>query len=224
MEQPEQPWIAIAIDGPAASGKSSVARGLARRLGYLYVNSGSLYRGVSWCLLERGVPASDSCEVIRLIESMEIVCGVDDGASSLTIDGCDPTPHLSSERVNASVSGYSAIPEVREKLVEKLHAYSSLDNLVMEGRDIGSVVFPDTPYKFYIDASEEVRNARRAQEGYLDQIAERDKLDSSRKTSPLTVPDGAVVIDSSEMTIEEVVDEIVQTLESKGLPIEEGAA
>ncbi|MEM7145577.1 MAG: (d)CMP kinase [Verrucomicrobiota bacterium] len=215
--------IAIAIDGPAASGKSSVARSLARRLGYLYVNSGALYRGVTWYFLERGVDASDSGAVCDLIDTMEIVCGVDGGESTISIDGRDPGSHLSSEEVNGSVSGYAAIPEVRQALVAQLHAYGDLGDLVMEGRDIGSVVFPETPYKFYIDASEDVRNARRAREGLRDSIAERDKLDSSRKTAPLTVPEGAEVIDSSEMTIEEVVDEIVGRLRGKGLEIgEEG--
>jgi cytidylate kinase len=214
--------IAIAIDGPAASGKSSVARRLARRIGYLYVNSGSLYRGVTWYLLDRGVPAGEPERVRELLSSMDITCGVSEGASSFLIDGVDPAPYLSLEEVNRSVSGYAAIPEVRAVLVEKLHAYRDIENLVMEGRDIGSVIFPETPYKFYVDASEEVRNARRAKEGLRDSIAERDKLDSSRRTAPLVIQEDAVVIDSSEMTIDEVVEAIIECLRAKGLCIETG--
>ena len=119
--------------------------------------------------------------------------------------------------MNARVSKVAAVPEVRELLVEKQRAFLKLDSLVMEGRDIGSVVFPDTPYKLYIDASEEVRLARRSAEGLTDVVSKRDEEDSKRKNSPLIVAEGAAVIDSSEMNIDEVVEAALAELQKRGL-------
>lgn len=116
---------------------------------------------------------------------------------------------LSAPEVNAAVSAVAAIPEVRERLVAEQRRYGLERGVVMEGRDIGSVVFPDTPHKFYIDASPEVREARRRAEGIADSIAKRDRIDSSRSASPLVVPDGALVVDSSELSVDEVVARVL---------------
>jgi len=137
----------------------------------------------------------------------------------ILIDGVDPGDALKGDDVNARVSAIASIPEVRDLLVEKQREYLKLGSLVMEGRDIGSVVFPDTPYKLYIDASEEVRLARRSAEGSVEELAKRDKDDSNRKVSPLVIAEGATVIDSSEMTIEEVVEKAVELLREKGLEV-----
>src|SRR6266700_69980 len=211
----------IAIDGPAASGKSSVARTLAERLGFSYVNSGAMYRAVTWHVLQRGVNVHEPAVVATAIEQSRIVCDLIDNQSRILIDDHDPTPHLRDDDVNRAVSLVSGVPRVREILVARMRDYAKKDNLVMEGRDIGSVIFPETPYKFYIDASAEVRAQRRMRQGLLDAIQARDKQDSSRRASPLIIAEDAHVIDSSNLTIDGVVGEIVGRLKAKGLRIEE---
>ena len=217
----EHPHIVIAIDGPAASGKSSVARALARKLHYVYVNTGAMYRAVTWLALEKGVPTVDAGRVQQLLHFTEMEFGVRDGESTILLDGIDPTPHLVSEAVNGHVSAIASIPDVRRLLVKKQRAYAFDYDVVMEGRDIGSAVFPETPYKFYIDASAEVRAQRRAKQGLQDSIASRDKQDSSRRASPLIIAEDAHVIDSSNLTVEGVTGEIFGRLKQKGLPLGE---
>ena len=136
---------AIAIDGPAASGKSTLARILSQRLGLIMVNSGSMYRAVTWKVLQQGIDPNDREAVVQALREMEIECGVDNLASTVKVDGIDPGDELRSEEVNSHVSAVSAIPEVRECLVSLQRDYLKLGDVVMEGRDIGSVVFPETP-------------------------------------------------------------------------------
>src|SRR6266478_4992211 len=202
----------VAIDGPAASGKSSVARELARRLGFVYVNSGAMYRAVTWYVLEHNVDPTDTDCIIELLKSARITCDLQNNQSRILIDDVNPSDHLRDDRVNDGVSLVSRVPRVREILVAKMRNYARDHDLVMEGRDIGSVVFPDTPCKFFIDASPEVRLCRRAAQGQRDEIAARDRADSSRRASPLTIAEGACVIDSSNLTIEGVVAEIIRRL------------
>jgi CMP/dCMP kinase len=209
----------IAIDGPAASGKSSVARELAFRLCFAYVNSGAMYRAVTWHVLQKGVDPNDTEGVAALAETAAIACDLANNQSRILIDGVDPTEHLRDDGVNNSVSQVSSVPQVRRVLVEKMHHYAEENDLVMEGRDIGSVVFPDTPYKFYIDASPEVRLRRRAAEGLRDEIAARDRADSNRRASPLIIAEDALVIDSSNLTIDGVVGEIIGRLKMTGMQI-----
>lgn len=211
--------FAIAIDGPAASGKSTVARKLAERLGLIMVNSGAMYRAIAWATIQRAVDASDRGAVEAMLDDIKITCGVENGQSTILIDGIDPGEALREDQVNARVSKVAAVPEVRSLLVAKQREYLKLGSLVMEGRDIGSVVFPDTPYKLYIDASEEVRMARRSAEGLTDVVSKRDAEDSKRKTSPLVVADGAFVIDSSDMNIDEVVEAVLSQLRAQGLAV-----
>ncbi len=207
---------AIAIDGPAASGKSTVARRLAEKLGLIMVNSGAMYRAVTWEVVRRGVDPADQDAVVAMLGQVDVHCGVRGGHSTITIDGVDPGDELRSDAVNAAVSMVSAVPEVRKLLVAKQRDLLEVGDLVMEGRDIGSVVFPDTPFKFYIDASEEVRRQRRAAEGQNDEVAKRDRQDSQRRTSPLKIADGALVIDSSHLGIAEVVERAVEGLRERG--------
>ena len=207
----------IAIDGPAASGKSSVACELAQHLGFLYVNSGAMYRAITWHVLQYGVNPDDPARIAQTVDSARITCDLENNQSRILIDEVDPTDHLYDDRVNEGVSRVSSVPRVREILVAKMRGYARDHDLVMEGRDIGSVVFPDTPYKFYIDASPEVRLCRRAAQGQRDEIAARDRADSSRRASPLTIAEDACVIDSSNLTIEGVVAEIIRRLKVKGL-------
>ncbi|MBA3832945.1 MAG: (d)CMP kinase [Chthoniobacterales bacterium] len=207
----------IAIDGPAASGKSSVARELAQRLGFVYVNSGAMYRAMTWHVLERGVATDDSDAIEQLAERAVIDCQLRGHHSLMLIDGINPEPFLREDRVNDNVSRVSSVPRLREILVDHLRRYASENDLVMEGRDIGSVVFPETPYKFYIDASPDIRASRRAAQGQHDRIAARDQADSSRRASPLIIAEDAQVIDSSHLTIDGVVGEIIGRLKLKGL-------
>ena len=209
----------IAIDGPAASGKSSVARELARQLGYVYVNSGAMYRAMTWLVLERGINTADAGAVEQLAEQAPLSCELRDHESRILLDGVDPEPFLRDDRVNDNVSLVSSVPRVREILVEQLRRYAEANNLVMEGRDIGSVVFPETPYKFYVDASPDIRARRRSAQGQRDRITARDEADSSRRASPLIIAEDAHVIDSSNLTIDGVVGEIIGRLKLKGLTI-----
>jgi CMP/dCMP kinase len=210
----------VAIDGPAASGKSSVARQLAKRIGFDYVNSGAMYRAVTWHVLQHAIPPGDGGAIARLLQTSRIDCDLADDGSRILIDGVDPAKHLRDDRVNDEVSFVSSVPRVREILVAKMRAYASDGDVVMEGRDIGSVVFPATPYKFYIDASPEVRLRRRIAQGQRDQIAARDRADSSRPASPLVVAEDAHIIDSSHRTIEGVVGEIIDQLKMKGMLVD----
>ena len=209
----------VAIDGPATSGKSSVARELARRLGFIYVNSGAVYRALTWYLLENGINAEDNERIAQALELAAITCRIQDSESRLLINNVDPTDHLRDHCVNENVSRISRFPLVRQIVAQKLHELACQHDLVVEGRDIGSVVFPDTPYKFYVDASPAVRLQRRAAEGQRDEIAMRDHDDSSRSVSPLVIAPDAHVIDTSHLTIERVVEEIIARLRAVGLHV-----
>src|ERR1043166_4965359 len=209
----------IAIDGPAASGKSSVARELARRLGFAYVNSGAMYRAMTWHVLQQHIGLDDHRKIADTAQTASVVCDLVNDQSRILIDDRDPSAFLRDDAVNDAVSQVSTIAEVRRILTDKMRDYALSRDIVVEGRDIGSVVFPDTPYKFYIDASPEVRLRRRAAEGLLDEIAARDRIDSSRRASPLIISEDAHVIDSSNLTIEGVVGEIIGRLKLKGLEV-----
>ena len=209
----------IAIDGPAASGKSSVSRLLARKLGCRYVNSGSFYRAVTWAVLDAGVDPNDEAAVHALVNSLRLECREAGGETALYINGADPSSHARDSGVNANVSRVSAWPAVRKAVTDLLRSLDSGGSLVMEGRDIGSIVFPDTPYKFYIDASEEVRASRRAAQGEKDSIAQRDATDSKRKHAPLIISEDSHVVDSSHLTLEGVVGEVIGRLRGKGMDV-----
>ena len=212
-------YHAIAIDGPAASGKSTLARALAERLGLVMVNSGAMYRAVTWKILREEIDPADTAAVIRLLDGMDIHCGHEGSVSTIRIDGTDPTPFLREPEINANVSTVSAIPQVRERLVALQRDYLKRTHVVMEGRDIGSVVFPDTPFKIYIDADPSVRDERRSGEGEIDSVSQRDAADSSRKTALLMVADGATKLDTSALTISGVVDAAIGILGKQGFPL-----
>lgn len=210
---------AIAIDGPAASGKSTLARILSKRLNLIMVNSGAMYRAVTWKVLKQGVNPNDRAAVVEALRQMELQCGVDGLASTVKVDGIDPGDELRSEGVNANVSAVAAVPEVRECLVSLQRDYLKLGDVVMEGRDIGSVVFPETPYKIYMDADPGVREARREEVGEVDSVAARDQADSRRETAPLKIAEGAAILDTSGHTIETGVKAALDILASQGFPI-----
>lgn len=203
----------ITIDGPAASGKSSIARLVAQRLGRTYVNTGNMYRAVTWAVIEAGVDPQDADAVRAFAASMVLESPVVDGKTVVRISGRMPSDaDLNSDPVNRAVSFVARVDEVRNRLVADQRALAATGPLVMEGRDIGSVVFPDSPSKIYIDASEEVRASRRGAQGHADQIAERDRIDKQRKNSPLVIPTGAIVIDNSHITLDQAVDQVIAAL------------
>jgi cytidylate kinase len=216
----EQFHRVIAIDGPAASGKSSVARELARRLGFVYVNSGAIYRAITWHILKKGIDPEDSERITRALRLLAVTGALQDKESRVLINGVDPADHLRDDSVNERVARVSQFPVVRQVVAEKLHEDAHSHDLIVEGRDIGSVVFPDTPYKFYVDASPQVRLQRRAAQGERDAIALRDHADFSRPVSPLVIAKDACVIDTSHLTIDSVVSQIIARLTQSGLPID----
>jgi cytidylate kinase len=209
----------IAIDGPAASGKSSVAQELARRLGFVYVNSGAIYRAITWHILQKKIHPEERDCIAGALREADLTCRLQNNESRILIDDVDPGEHLRDDCVNKSVAAISQFPMVRQIVAKKLHEQAQTNDLIVEGRDIGSVVFPDTPYKFYIDASPEVRLQRRAAQGERDEIAIRDRADSLRLVSPLVIAKDAHVIDTSHLTIQQVIDEIIGLLKKTTLAI-----
>lgn len=210
--------IVIAIDGPAASGKSSVSRRLALALGFGHVNSGAMYRAVTWEVLRRGVDTANPQAVASVVEELDLHAGLtESGSSFVTVNGENVEASLHEEVVNRNVSTVSAVPEVRVMISDRLREIAAGRPVVMEGRDIGTAVFPSTPHKFYLDASPEIRSRRRAAQGLNDRIEERDRIDSSRTTAPLAVATDALVIDTSHLTLDGVVDAILALLAARGI-------
>jgi CMP/dCMP kinase len=195
--------IVIAIDGTSASGKSTNARLAARALGYVYVNTGAMYRTLAWYALQKGVDVHDPKAVSGLLRKWKTKLECVDGSVRLLVDGYFPEQEIRTAEVTAAVPHVAAIPKVREWMVKRQRECVQFGNLVMEGRDIGSHVFPETEFKFYLDASLEERTRRRAAEGVRENLAIRDQRDSQRATAPLMVPLGAKVINNSHLTSEQ---------------------
>jgi cytidylate kinase len=206
----------VAIDGPSASGKSTVTRRVAQALGCLYVDSGAVYRGFTWHCLRRGVDTHQPELVKALLALSKWEFRVEAGAVKYTIDGGDPGEEIRGPAVRENVSYIARVPEVRHVVTHHLRDLSRFGSLAMEGRDIGSAVFPDTPHKFYLDASPEERARRRSAElvqregasdvaEVKDSLLKRDQIDSTRATAPLQIPLGARVIDSTGLSPDDVV-------------------
>ena len=204
----------IAIDGPAASGKSSVSRGVAAALGWFFVSSGHFYRAIAWGAVRDKVSSNSPDSLVGWVATRKLTLLENEDAAglSLLLDGENATPHLSDPQVAATVSVIAAVPAVRDFINARLRALSENHDLIMEGRDIGSIVFPETPWKFYLDASPEVRARRRASEGAIDTVTERDRLDSTRATAPLMIPLGAIVIDTTHLTLDQVIQTVLDHL------------
>ncbi len=203
----------IAIDGPSATGKSTVSRAVARALGWRYLDTGAMYRAATWAVLRAGVPAGDAADVVR---RTALVVGTDPEADAVTVDGTPVTAAIRSPEVTAAVSAVSAVPAVRQLLVAQQRGLIGEGRIVVEGRDIGSVVVPEARLKVFLTAAPEVRAARRARETeaeprlVADALARRDAFDSGPDVSPLRAAQHAVVVDSSKLTQAEVVEHILQ--------------
>ena len=215
------PFIIIAIDGGAASGKSSSSKIIAERFNLLHVDTGSFYRHITYELLRRGVAHTDLPALKTALADLHFTTRLDGRSARMLIGGQPAGSEIRGQNVNEHVSHYAAIPEVRHTLlgyqrgqvdVAKQHGFRGL---VMEGRDIGSVIFPQADFRFFLHADPAERARRRALEGQQDSIAERDRLDSSRKASPLTSPAGAINIDSTLLTLDQVVTRMAALIAPK---------
>lgn len=211
--------MVIAIDGPAGAGKSSVAKALAERLGFTYLDSGAMYRCVALSCLEAGVDPDDPVGSAEVASRIEI--GLD--GSEVTLDDRDVTSEIRTVEVTEAASRVSVHPEVRVAMVDRQRALIAAGRYVAEGRDIGTVVSPDSPLKVFLTASATVRAARRAAEDGIDpaevieKISERDRRDTSREHGTLVVADDAVEIDTSDLDLDQVVDRIAALAAERGL-------
>jgi CMP/dCMP kinase len=210
--------LVVAVDGPSGSGKSSTARGVAERLGVAYLDTGAMYRAITWALLQRGTDLDDPDAIAHDAEDVVITSGTDPLAPTIEVDGLDVSGPIRGTDVTASVSLVAAVPRVRELLVtlQRETVEASPGGIVVEGRDIGSVVLPDAPVKIYLVADPAARAARRAAElGGIDttatqaDLARRDKIDSTRAASPLAKAPDAIEIDGTHLTLNQVVDAII---------------
>jgi len=207
----------IAVDGPAGSGKSSVCRGVASRLGLRYLDTGAMYRGVAFAALRRGVDPSEADPIAHLLETLELEMG----DRSVIVDGVDATIEIRGPEVTRAVSTVAANPAVRAELRSRQREWAERHGGgVIEGRDIGTVVFPDARLKVHLTASPEVRATRRSKEvADLDyetvarDIARRDALDQGREDSPLQEAEGSVLVDTSDRSVDEIVDDLLRLLD-----------
>lgn len=216
----------IAIDGPSGTGKSSVAREVARRLGAGYLDTGAMYRAVTVAVLDGGIDPTDEVAVARLAEGLQIEMVTDPAVEHVVIDGRDVSEEIRSAEVTAAVSVVSAIPAVRRMLVEQQRRLTDDSTTVVEGRDIGTVVFPAARLKIYLTAAPAARAARRAEQlglvdpGDITDLARtlrvRDELDSGRAESPLRPASDAVVIDSTDLSRADVVETILSAVLARG--------
>jgi len=218
--------INVAIDGPAGAGKSSIARAVSEKLGYIYVDTGALYRSVAYYAIKNGVRPDDSEKVIGLLEGLEVSLVYKDGQQRVIAAGEDVSDCIRTPEVSMGASAVSAIPEVRTFLFDLQKKIAQENNVIMDGRDIGTVVLPDAQVKIFLTASPEERARRRFAElkdkdttvtfdDILKDIIKRDENDMNRAVSPLRQAEDAVLVDSSDMTIDEVINCIESMIREK---------
>ena len=214
----------IAVDGPSGAGKSSVSRIVGERLGFLHVDSGALYRIMTWQCREAKVDTTDPAAIAAFAQQVEIECRPEAGRIAYYVKGEEPGNRIRTPEINAHASQVATVKEVRDRVTAILRGMTQYGDLVIEGRDITTAVFPDTPARFYLTASAEARARRRQKEevekGIANQSAEevkksllsRDAIDSTRQYAPLKKADGALEIDSSDLTLEQVVETVMNAL------------
>lgn len=216
MSQPriKAPMV-IAIDGTSASGKSTNAKLVARALGYVYVDTGAMYRTLAWHCLRKRVDVQDPKAVAAACRKWKTSLRCVDNQVRLLADGCFPEKEIRTGEVSAAVPHVAAVPKVREWMKKTQRECIRFGNLVMEGRDIGTNVFPETDFKYYLDARLEERSRRRAAEGVRENLAARDQRDSQRAAAPLMIALGAHVINNSEMTAEQTSGAIIADIRQR---------
>ncbi len=207
--------VVIAIDGTSASGKSTNARLVAQALGYVYVDTGAMYRTLAWHCLQKKVDVHNGAAVAALCRKWKTSLECHDNAVRLLVDGYYPEKEIRGAEVSAAVPHVAAVPAVRKWMKDHQRECVKFGDLVMEGRDIGTHVFPETDFKYYLDASLDTRSRRRAAEGVRENLAARDERDSQRAAAPLMVALGARVINTSSMTPQESSALILQDIKSK---------
>lgn len=208
--------VVVAVDGTSGSGKSSTCRAVADRLGLRYLDTGAQYRAITWWMLREGVDVRDAEAVAARAGEPVLVSGTDPLAPAITVDGVDVSVEIRGDDVNGAVSPVSAVPAVRSRLVDLQRELIGAGGIVVEGRDIGSVVWPQAELKVYLTADPAARAARRALENggadlsaTQESLLARDKIDSGRAVAPLTMADGAIHVDSTDLTLDEVVELVV---------------
>jgi cytidylate kinase len=205
----------IAIDGTSASGKSTNAKLVAKALGFIYVDTGAMYRTLAWHCLQNRIDVHDAKAVAAACRKWKTSLENRNGHVHLLVDGYYPEKEIRTAEVSAAVSHVAAVPKVREWMKKKQRECIQFGNLVMEGRDIGTNVFPETDYKFYLDAHLDERTKRRAAEGVNENLAARDQRDSQRAAAPLMIALGARVINNSEMTSEQTSGLIIEDIKAR---------
>ncbi len=219
--------VIVAIDGPSGTGKSSTSKAVAAKLGLNYLDTGAQYRAMTWWMLTNGIDVGDPAAVAAAAARPEIVSGTDPAAPAITADGADAAAPIRTQEVTAAVSAVSAVPEVRARItaLQRTIAAEAAGGIVVEGRDIGTTVLPDADLKIFLTASPEARAARRSGELKVTDagdlaamraaLLKRDTADSSRKTSPLKKADDAVEVDTTDLTLEQVIECVVTLVEEK---------
>lgn len=218
--------IAIAIDGPAGAGKSSISKVVANELGYLYIDTGAMYRGVTWAVLDSHVDVNNQKEVEALLPSLDLTLEPTASACKVFVKGQDVTNLIRQQQINENVSTIASYKGVREYLVERQQAMAAVGGVILDGRDIGSVVLPDAELKIYLTASVDARAKRRwlevqgtSNEQPLEDIKKnvesRDEMDKNRDESPLVCVEDAIIVDSSNMTFDKTVEHILHLVQER---------
>ncbi len=217
----------IAIDGPAASGKSTAAIGVAKRLGIIYIDTGAMYRAVTFGLIDNDIGFKESSDIETFLEKIDIKFSESPSGIFITLNGRDITKEIRSRKVTENVSEVSAMKSVRKSMVLIQRKMAEIDDCILEGRDIGTVVFPNADFKFFLIANEKTRAERRSEdlriigekssiEEVMMDLVNRDHKDSTRTNSPLKKSDDAIIIDTTNLGIDEVIDKIVNIVNQKG--------
>lgn len=218
--------IAIAIDGPAGAGKSSISKVVANELGYLYIDTGAMYRGVTWAVLDSHVDVNNQKEVEALLPSLDLTLEPTASACKVYVKGQDVTDLIRQQQINENVSTIASYKGVREYLVERQQAMAAVGGVILDGRDIGSVVLPNAELKIYLTASVDARAKRRwlevqgtsneqPLEDIKNNVESRDEMDKNRDESPLVCVEDAIVVDSSNMTFDETVEHILHLVQER---------